>query len=601
MHCLFCGKTLPVLKRLQKQEFCSEAHRQQHDRLAVARLLEPKQEPEPAAADFVAEKVGAAAWVAEPLARAGALFWCAAVCLPGFDFTSAPPVPPVAPPVVGRLTALPGRREWLPAERDWRSQKAFAFPGWVARADLHSFQQAGFFDASLILGLEAWPEPGPLRLVATKLQEAPAKAWRSPAKPWRARLAVGRVHRERAQSQGNTPAASFAREVLRPAQRAAETLAGGGERLPSAAILLPALQATNTRPAPPRAPLFAVPADALRESMSVRGPVTVWRGKPDVALFADVGAPEAGPGQHGFLLLTAAAEPRDIAACPQLFSHKCWDVRVATQRLRFQPLEFVAAPLPAPRLGLRVRVRNRWRTTRAPLRVALLALPLIGTGLAMLPREKQIIDEKIGPWLRERSAIVLEDDFRSGLSSWGGGSGWAREWRYDQAGFIQTGRLGLLSASVPLSDYRLEFVGQIQKKSLGWVFRASDLRNFYAMKITISKPGPLPLGDIVRYVMVNGVETDRVELPLPISIRNDMLYRVETEAVEDRFSTSVNGQVVDTFRDGRHPTGGVGLFSDPGEAARVLHVRVADRDDLVGRICAYLSGIPPKVKGQTRR
>jgi hypothetical protein len=247
-------------------------------------------------------------------------------------------------------------------------------------------------------------------------------------------------------------------------------------------------------------------------------------------------------------------------------------------------------------LGLQVRVLNRWRTTSAPLRVALLALPLIGTGLAMLPREKQIIDEKVGPWLRERSAIVLEDDFSSGLSSWGGGSGWAREWRYDPAGFIQPGKLALLRASAPLSDYRLEFVGQIEKKSLGWVFRASDLRNFYAMKITIAKPGPLPRADIVRYVMVKGVATDRVELPLPMSIRNDTLYRVETEAVEDRFTTSVNGQVVDTFRDGRHPTGGVGLFSDPGEAARVLHVRVADRDDLVGRICAYLSGDSAKSK-----
>jgi hypothetical protein len=228
--------------------------------------------------------------------------------------------------------------------------------------------------------------------------------------------------------------------------------------------------------------------------------------------------------------------------------------------------------------------------------VALLALPVIGAGLAMLPREKQIFDEKIGPWLRERSAIVLEEDFGSGLSEWRGGSGWAREWRYDPAGFIQPGKLALLSASVPLADYRLEFVGQIEKKSLGWVFRASDLRNFYAMKITIAKPGPLPRADIVRYVMVNGVATDRVELPLPLNIRNDMLYRVETAAVEDRFTTSVNGQVVDTFRDGRHPTGGVGLFSDPGEAARVLHVRVADRDDLVGRICAYLSGDSAKSK-----
>ena len=595
MHCLFCKKTVPVLKRLQKQEFCSEAHRQQHDRLAVARLLEPKQEPEGlAAADFVVEKVGAAAWLAEPLARAGALLWCAAaVCLPGFDLTSGQPVPPVAPPVMGRVTAFLGRTEWLGAARERMFSTA-----------------AVCFEAGLIRGLEARPEPGPLQVVAAKPQEAPATPWRSPRKPWRARPAIGRAHREPVESPLWLEAADCHNESLAAGFTAVDPTTAEGKRgwagvakvrsfsmasvcFDAHKVPLPVLEAwpeprrlhaaQAVRPAQwaqkTSAPLFAVPAVALRDSMSLREPSIVWRGEP-----------EAGPGRHGFLLPTAGAEPRDVPARQQLSSHKGWDVRVATQRLRFQPLEFVAAPLPAPRLGLRIRVRNRWRTTRATLRVALLALPLIGTGLAMLPWGRQTFDEKIGPWLRERSAIVLEDDFGSGLSSWGGGSGWASEWRYDQAGFIQPGKLALLSASLPLSDYRMEFVGQIEKKSLGWVFRASDLRNFYAMKITIAKPGPLPRGDIVRYVMVNGVATDRVELPLPITIGNDMLYRVETTAVEDRFTTSVNGQVVDTFRDGRHPTGGVGLFSDQGEAARVLHVRVADRDDLVGRICAYLSG-----------
>jgi hypothetical protein len=71
---------------------------------------------------------------------------------------------------------------------------------------------------------------------------------------------------------------------------------------------------------------------------------------------------------------------------------------------------------------------------------------------------------------------------------------------------------------------------------------------------------------------------------------------VETAAERDRFITSVNGQVVDTFRDGRHPTGGVGLFSEPGEAAHIMRVRVADGDDLVGRLCAYLSGDSTKSK-----
>src|SRR4029077_16540788 len=141
----------------------------------------------------------------------------------------------------------------------------------------------------------------------------------------------------------------------------------------------PARQTTNTRLAPPRAGLLAIPTVAAVDRMPALGPASAWRGEPGAPRFADVGEPEAGPGQYGFLLPTAAAEPRDIPACRQLSPHKGWNIRGGLQRLPFQPLEFPAGPVPAPRSGLRVRVRNRWRTTRAPLRVALLALPLIGT------------------------------------------------------------------------------------------------------------------------------------------------------------------------------------------------------------------------------
>jgi hypothetical protein len=208
--------------------------------------------------------------------------------------------------------------------------------------------------------------------------------------------------------------------------------------------------------------------------------------------------------------------------------------------------------------------------------------------MALLPRPRQTFVERIEPALVERSALRLEEDFSSGLSGWDGGPQWASEWAYDPAGLVRPRKLALLTDSLPLSDYQLEFVGQIEKKSLCWVFRASDLRNYYAMKITITKPGPLPLGAIVRSVVVNGATVESVQLPLPLAIRNDTLYHVTTTAYHDQFTTSVNGQIVDAFRDRRHPSGGVGLFSGPGEAARVLRVLVTHQDDWLGRICAYL-------------
>jgi hypothetical protein len=260
----------------------------------------------------------------------------------------------------------------------------------------------------------------------------------------------------------------------------------------------------------------------------------------------------------------------------------------------------VAPPAPVARFGLLAKFPRICRPAKLPRR-AMVALVLLGAGMVLVPLTKRGPFESVGLYLRQRSTIEVADDFRSGLSGWTGAGGWATEWAYEPAGSIRPGKLALLSASMPLADYRLEFLGEIQNKSLCWAFRASDARNYYAMKITIAKPGPLPVGAIVRYAVVDGVPTGRVQLPLPLSIRNDTTYHVETMVFQDRFTTSVNGQVVDTFIDRRHRCGGVGLFSEPGEGARVFWVRVTDQDDIWGRICAYFSGRSADSRGGRSR
>ena len=53
-------------------------------------------------------------------------------------------------------------------------------------------------------------------------------------------------------------------------------------------------------------------------------------------------------------------------------------------------------------------------------------------------------------------------------------------------------------------NYRMEFVGQLERKSLGWAFRAKDEQNYYVAKLTIARPGPLPLVDLIRYPITAG-------------------------------------------------------------------------------------------------
>src|SRR5262249_47984289 len=69
-----------------------------------------------------------------------------------------------------------------------------------------------------------------------------------------------------------------------------------------------------------------------------------------------------------------------------------------------------------------------------------------------------------------------------------GGAGWMSEWASDPTGSSRGRQISLYRPSMRMSNYRLEFTGRIEKKSLGWVFRASDSRNYYAGKLEAFSP-----------------------------------------------------------------------------------------------------------------
>lgn len=188
-----------------------------------------------------------------------------------------------------------------------------------------------------------------------------------------------------------------------------------------------------------------------------------------------------------------------------------------------------------------------------------------------------------------RAAVSLSDDFRSGLGEWEGRGDWSKQWSYDPAGFLVTGPLALYKPSLNLSDYRMEFLGQIEKKSLGWVYRAADMENYYATKITLTSSGPLPQAVIERYAVVNGGQSSYHRRPLPLQIRADTLYRVRMDVRGNGFTLLVQGQVVDYWSDDRLKTGGIGFFSAKGEQARLRWVEVSHQYDFLGRLCAFLA------------
>jgi hypothetical protein len=191
--------------------------------------------------------------------------------------------------------------------------------------------------------------------------------------------------------------------------------------------------------------------------------------------------------------------------------------------------------------------------------------------------------------ISDRAAVAYSDDFRSGLDAWESRSKLTRTWSYDALGFVRPGPLAIFKPTVDLSDYRFEFLGEIDQKAIGWVFRAQDLNNYYAMKLVVVKPGPLPLVHMVRYAVINGKEGPHVDKPLPMTIRTGTLYRVEVNARGGDFTIMAQGQVIDFWSDNRLQHGGVGFFSNRGERARLRWVEVSHQYDALGRLCAYLA------------
>ena len=191
--------------------------------------------------------------------------------------------------------------------------------------------------------------------------------------------------------------------------------------------------------------------------------------------------------------------------------------------------------------------------------------------------------------ISSRAAVELSEDFRAGLADWQGArEDWAANWAYDQAGFVRPGNLAIFTPTIALQDYNFEFMGQIENRALNWVYRAKDSQNYYLGKLIITQSGPVPEVALVRSVVINGRESRRKVTVMPMNLRSDTLYRVRVEVNGSDFTTSVLGQVVDTFNDPTHTQGGIGFLGGRGETSRVRWVEVSHQYDTLGRLCAML-------------
>lgn len=200
---------------------------------------------------------------------------------------------------------------------------------------------------------------------------------------------------------------------------------------------------------------------------------------------------------------------------------------------------------------------------------------------------------RFAEWLERRlpgeSPVRVKWAVRSGLSEWTdslGGKAW------DTAGGrLSPGALRLWRPTLDRVNYDLSFTGVIRKKALSYAYRATD-QSYYATKLKITRPGEISGASIARMVVSGGKVIDESELPLPVILKTGHPYQIQVSATEDMFATYLDGHLIDEWHDGRFKKGGVGFFSDEGEAASVSDVLFRERKGLLSRFFATFFYIP---------
>ena len=203
----------------------------------------------------------------------------------------------------------------------------------------------------------------------------------------------------------------------------------------------------------------------------------------------------------------------------------------------------------------------------------------------------------IAQLVRQSAPVTLHSDFRTGLSDWTAMAlrgttkiddpkDWISANRPD---LVLPGSLRIWKRSESLTNYQMEFQGQVERKSLSWAFRASDSDNYYASKVVMTKPGPLPNASLIRYAVLNGREWDRVQLPLPVTLERGVDYRVRMSVQDDHFIAYLNGRVIGSWTDHRLNHGGVGFFADEDDGQQVAWVSISEHDSFLGRMLSHFS------------
>jgi len=155
-----------------------------------------------------------------------------------------------------------------------------------------------------------------------------------------------------------------------------------------------------------------------------------------------------------------------------------------------------------------------------------------------------------------------------------GEGGWVENWGGDPSGVHAGREITIYRPSLKLSDYRIEFQASIDTKSIGWVFRAADPDNYYAMKLMAVSSGLSAKVALFKYLVISGRQTQVGRVPIDQTVQADTVFHVQTDVRGPQFSTYIQGRLVDVWTDDQLKAGGVGFLNEREERGKVKSVSI---------------------------
>lgn len=622
MRCLYCGNELALLKKLTGHgEFCSEAHRQkyqeQYNRLALSRLLQSDRPPErrpplsktavrpnntlgpgkarrelesgdaqqpPQSVRHSAEPAigGFLAHAFEPALSAIGLFSTEPLLGGG---AARLPVPDGT--VVRDATRESHGRPILEA-RSIELALARVNSEPIRGEAVAPFEFSAEYAQTIgdVLCLAADPERPPAQTASTPARVTPGVRAPEPSRPpvvinWAA-LGILDAAAEPAEKSEVRPVwipkfcSQPVQMELRLANDAFAPIFAADFEFPVFDIHTPGSPSCLLRPKVVFGPNPAVPEPEIEQNQQVAGVPAAPKPVSAVAEAAVPDPPAAAPPVPA----PPATEPPEQPSSPA----RPWSRRRAMEAL---------SRLPAQGSGAAAEAQPSAMAPAAPTTLQPAMDDAAALDALRLEMEKNAELTYGGPSKSRRTevlvglvlAIVLigyllkqawgsETDpaaAASGIESFGpslisGENGWSLDWGGPNGGTIGGREVEIFRPSLTMTNYRFEFEGRIDKKALGWVFRAVNPRNYYAMKLDLGA-GESPT--LSRMAIINGEETQRFETRLGIEARPDTVFRVHTDVFGSTFRTYVQEKIADTWNDDRLKMGGVGLLKDRDEAADV--------------------------------